>query len=108
VPYSNKIKQLSQLIEMNFIEQKAASFYADALNISLKHLNRICNERLKKTTTQVVTERVMLEAKRMLMNKNLTVSEVASRLGYDDYSYFVRLFKKNSLMTPVAFRTAKM
>ena len=108
VPYSNKIKQLSQLIEMNFIEQKAASFYADALNISLKHLNRICNESLKKTTTQVITERVMLEAKRMLMNKNLTVSEVASRLGYDDYSYFVRLFKKNSLMTPVAFRNAKM
>lgn len=108
VPYSNKIKQLSQLIEMNFIEQKAASFYADALNISLKHLNRICNESLKKTTTQVVTERVMLEAKRMLMNKNLTVSEVASRLGYDDYSYFVRLFKKNALTTPVAFRTDKM
>ena len=108
VPYSNKIKQLSQLIEMNFIEQKAASFYADALNISLKHLNRICNESLKKTTTQVITERVMLEAKRMLMNKNLTVSEVASRLGYDDYSYFVRLFKKNALMTPVAFRSAKL
>ena len=107
VPYSNKIKLLSQLIEVHFIQEKAASFYADALNVSLKHLNRICNESLKKTTTQVITERIILEAKRMLMNKNLSVSEVASRLGYDDYSYFVRLFKKHTSMTAVEFRVSK-
>jgi AraC family transcriptional activator of pobA len=70
----------------------------------LKHLNRICNEILKKTTTEVIIHRVVLEAKRMLMNKNLTVNEVATKLGYDDYSYFVRLFKKNTGMTPKTFR----
>ncbi len=105
--YTTKIKQFAQLVEAKFIEQKAASFYADGLNISLKHLNRICNETLQKTTTQVITERIILEAKRMLMNKNLTINEVATKLGYDDYSYFVRLFKKNTLMTPKEFRLSK-
>tara|TARA_R110000868_G_scaffold94345_4_gene260366 strand:- start:4136 stop:4999 length:864 start_codon:yes stop_codon:yes gene_type:complete len=105
--YNSKIKQFGQLVEANFVDEKAASFYADALNISLKHLNRICNEMLKKTTTQVITDRVILEAKRMLMNKNLSISEIATKLGYDDYSYFVRLFKKNTAMTPKGFRLSK-
>jgi len=105
--YNSKIKQFGQLLEKKFIDEKAASFYADALNISLKHLNRICNEILKKTTTQVITDRVILEAKRMLMNKNLTVNEIATKLSYDDYSYFVRLFKKNTSMTPKGFRLSK-
>lgn len=105
--YNTKVKQFGQLLETNFTHQKTASFYADALNISLKHLNRICNEMLKKTTTQVITDRIILEAKRMLMNKDLTINEVATKLGYDDYSYFVRLFKKTTTMTPKAFRLSK-
>jgi len=105
--YNSKVKQFGQLLENNFTHQKAASFYADSLNISLKHLNRICNEMLKKTTTQVITDRIILEAKRMLMNKDLTINEVATKLGYDDYSYFVRLFKKTTTMTPKAFRLSK-
>jgi AraC family transcriptional activator of pobA len=70
-------------------------------------LNRICNEILKKTTTQVITDRIILEAKRMLMDKKRTVNEIASALGFDDYSYFVRLFKKHAGMTPTAFRVSK-
>ena len=105
--YNRRIKQFGRLVEAKFITEKAASFYAGALNISLKHLNRICNETLHKTTTQFITERIILEAKRMLMNKNLTVNEIATKLGYDDYSYFVRLFKKNTSMTPKGFRLSK-
>jgi len=105
--YNSKIKQFGQLVEIKFIDEKTPSYYADGLNISLKHLNRICNEILHKTTTQVIAERIILEAKRMLMNKNLTVNEISTKLGYDDYSYFVRLFKKNSGMTPKAFRQSK-
>ena len=48
---------------------------------------------LQKTTTEVITDRIILEAKRMLMDKKFTVNEIASELGYDDYSYFSRLFK---------------
>jgi len=105
--YNVKIKNFEVLLEQNFKIEKAASFYASRLNITLKHLNRICNEILQKTTTEVITDRVILEAKRMLMDKKFTINEIASELGFDDYSYFTRLFKKHTGMTPTNFRIFK-
>ncbi|MES2805711.1 MAG: AraC family transcriptional regulator [Bacteroidota bacterium] len=105
--YNVKIKTFELVLEHNFKKEKAPSFYASQLAITLKHLNRICNEMLQKTTTEVVTDRIILEAKRMLMDKKFTVNEIATELGFDDYSYFTRLFKKNTLMTPTDFRISK-
>ena len=105
--YNVKIRAFNSLLENYFLTEKTPSFYAFQLHITLKHLNRICNDVLKKTTTQVITDRVILEAKRMLMDKKRTVNEIASALSFDDYSYFVRLFKKHAGMTPTAFRFLK-
>ena len=105
--YNVKIKNFEVLLEQNFKIEKAASFYASRLNITLKHLNRICKEILQKTTTEVITDRVILEAKRMLMDKKFTINEIASELGFDDYSYFTRLFKKHTGMTPTNFRMVR-
>ena len=105
--YNVKIKSFEQLLEKNFREEKSAAYYATALHITSKHLNRICNEILKKTTTEVIVDRVTLEAKRMLLDKNWSINEIGSALGYDDYSYFARLFKKHSGLTPTNFRLSK-
>ena len=105
--YNVKIKNFEVLLENNFKTEKAPFFYASQLNITLKHLNRICNEMLQKTTTEVITARIILEAKRMLMDKKFTVNEIATELGFDDYSYFTRLFKKHTGMTSTDFRISK-
>jgi AraC-like DNA-binding protein len=105
--YNVKIKNFEVLLEQNFRIEKAPFFYASQLNITLKHLNRICNEMLQKTTTEVITARIILEAKRMLMDKKFTVNEIATELGFDDYSYFTRLFKKHTGMTSTDFRISK-
>jgi AraC family transcriptional activator of pobA len=105
--YNVKIKNFEVLLEQNYKTEKAPFFYASQLNITLKHLNRICNEMLQKTTTEVITARIILEAKRMLMDKKFTVNEVATELGFDNYSYFTRLFKKHTGMTPTDFRISK-
>lgn len=105
--YNVKIKTFEALLEKKFKTEKTASFYASELTITLKHLNRLCNEILQKTTTKVIAERIILEAKRMLMDKKLTINEIATAIGYDDYSYFTRLFKKHTGMTPSAFRVFK-
>ncbi|MFV8325137.1 AraC family transcriptional regulator [Flavobacterium sp. ZS1P14] len=105
--YNVKIKSFEVLLEKKFKTEKTPSFYASQLHITLKHLNRICNEILKKTTTEVITERIILEAKRMLMDKKMTINEIATELGFDDYSYFTRLFKKHTGMTPTVFRVFK-
>jgi AraC-like DNA-binding protein len=105
--YNIKMKIFEGLLEKNFKIEKTPSFYASQLHITLKHLNRICNEILQKTTTEVITDRIVLEAKRMLMDKKFTVNEIATALGYDDYSYFTRLFKKHTTKTPTNFRIIK-
>jgi AraC-like DNA-binding protein len=105
--YNVKIKNFELLLENNFKTEKMPSFYASHLTITLKHLNRICKEMLQKTTTEVITDRIILEAKRMLMDKKFTINEIATALGFDDYSYFTRSFKKNTGMTPTNFRILK-
>jgi AraC family transcriptional regulator, transcriptional activator of pobA len=105
--YNLKIKKFEVLLEKHFKAEKRPSFYASQLHITLKHLNRISKETLKKTTTERITNRIILEAKRMLMDKKMTVNEIATELGYDDYSYFLRLFKKHTAMTPKGFRVFK-
>jgi AraC family transcriptional activator of pobA len=105
--YNTKINQFESLIEQHFRSQKSPSFYAGKLNITLKHLNRICNEILKKTATEVIANRVILEIKRMLADKQLSINAVAEALGFEDYSYFSRFFKKQTGMSPTDFRKYK-
>lgn len=105
--YNIKINTFEKLLEQHFKKNKSPSFYADKLNITLKHLNRICNEILQKTATEVIMDRVILEIKRMLTDKQLAVNEVASAIGYDDYSYFSRVFKKQTGFSPTGFRDLK-
>lgn len=102
--YNVKISAFEVLLEEYFKTQKLPSFYAEKLNITLKHLNRICNEILQKTATEVIMDRVILEIKRMLIDKQLSINEVAFAVGYEDYSYFSRFFKKQTGFSPTEFR----
>jgi AraC-like DNA-binding protein len=101
--YSMKLKQLEQLINDNFVEIKSPAQYAALMNISPKHLNRISQALVNKSTSELIVDRVILEAKRMLLHSENTVSEIAELLGYYDYSYFSRLFKKACGETPSEF-----
>lgn len=101
--YLSTLTAFEQLIEKQYMRTKAASVYAGQLNVSLKHLNRISKTCINKTATQVITDRVILEAKRLLLQSSANVNETAAALGYDNPSYFIRLFKKHSGCTPLAF-----
>lgn len=101
--YFKHYQDFENLIEQHFTEQKSIAYYAALLGISSKHLNRIVQTIVQKTATEVITERVVLEAKRMLMYLNESLVEIAFRLGYEEYSYFVRVFRKSSGMTPTQF-----
>jgi len=101
--YLHAIKKLDNLIDINFKEIKFPTEYASLMNITERHLNRITKTCLNKTPTELISDRVILEAKRMLIHSNHTVSEVAEELGYFDASYFSRLFKKKCGKTPVQF-----
>lgn len=81
-------------------------FYADKLNITTKHLNRITKETLYKTTTDLITEKVILEAKRLLVHSPNTFSSISEMLGFSGYAYFSRVFKSRTGKTPLEFKRA--
>ncbi|HAA13742.1 MAG TPA: AraC family transcriptional regulator [Cytophagales bacterium] len=101
--YSEHLRALEVLIEDQYVEQKSPTAYAEQLHMTVRHLNRIVQEALGKTTTQLITERVILEAKRMLVQSTVPPAEIAETLGYPDYPYFSRLFKKWVGVSPAAF-----
>lgn len=101
--YSDKFQQFERLVELHYKTEKSASQYADWLFISPKHLNRITQSMVNKTTTDIILERVFLEAKRELISKKFSYGEIATDLGYVDYAYFSRLFKKKCGETPSEF-----
>jgi AraC family transcriptional activator of pobA len=105
--YNIKINKFELLLEQHYKSEKLPSFYAEQLHITLKHLNRICNEILQKTSTEVIMNRVILEIKRMLVDKRMAINEIAYIMGYEDYSYFSRLFKKHTGFSPTEFRNLR-
>ena len=101
--YSEKFQQFERLVELHYKTEKAASKYAEWLHVSPKHLNRIAQNMVNKTTTDIILERVFLEAKRELITQKFSFSEIAADLGYVDYAYFSRLFKRKCGVTPKEF-----
>ena len=101
--YLGRVKQLEQLIDKHFTEYKSPKDYALLMHVSEKHLNRICKTCLNKTLTQLIADRIVIEAKRRLAFTKSTVSQIAEELGYSNTSYFIRLFKKKTGKTPVEF-----
>ena len=101
--YNHKLKEFEILLEQFYKTEKSPSFYADKMAITLKHLNRISKNILNITITELITRRVILESKRIMVDKNRNITQIADELGYSNYSYFSKLFKKNVGMTPTEF-----
>ncbi len=104
VTYIDTLRSLERTIDIHYKTEKSAKFYADKLNITPKHLNRIVKATLGKTTTDLITERVILESKRLIVHSNNTLSAISEILGYQDYAYFSKVFKQKTEVTPLEFK----
>jgi AraC family transcriptional regulator, transcriptional activator of pobA len=102
------LKNFQQLLEKNFLKLRLPKEYAELLYITPHHLNALCNDLLGISTGEVIRNRVLLEAKRLLINLDLPVSEIAFLLNFNDNSYFSKFFKKYSGITPEEFRKSAM
>jgi AraC-like DNA-binding protein len=105
-PYmQERLEELLSLLETHILEIKQVSEYASMMNLSLYQLNSITRETLGKTCSQLINEHIILEAKRYLLATSNQVNQVADHLGYEDVSYFIRYFKKQTGYSPEAFRS---
>ena len=98
------LKTFQKLIEKNFATLKLPKDYAELLYITPNHLNALCNDLLGISAGEVIRNRVLLEAKRLLINLDLSVAEIGYRLNFSDNSYFTKFFKKYAGSTPEEFR----
>lgn len=83
---------------------RSASDFANQLNVHVNHLNRAVKEITQKTTTQIIAERVLQEAKIMLKHSNWNISKIAYSLDFKEVTHFNNFFKKFTAMSPMTFR----
>ncbi|MFH6995005.1 AraC family transcriptional regulator [Flavobacterium sp. FlaQc-48] len=88
--------------EHTFLE--SPSYFAKKLNISTSHLNDCVNASTGKSVTYWLQNAMITEAQRLLYYTDSEVKEIAFMLGFEDHTYFSRLFKKITNQTPLAFR----
>lgn len=101
------VYQFNQLVDKYYHQIHQVKEYAEILGESPVQINRAVKTVTGKTASDLIIERLILEAKRLLLFSDLSNKEVAYKLNYDDPSYFARIFRKKSGYTPSAFR-AKM
>lgn len=98
-------QKFNGLVNLHFVENKTNMWYAKQLNISQVHLNKIVQKFTNTPIGQFIQNRRILEAKRLIATSSKTIKEIANDIGYEDVSYFTRVFKKNTKITPQEFRS---
>ncbi len=98
------LQNLKDAIEKDFRTNHSAIDYAQSLNISAKALAKITKTYFNKTLTDLISERIIIEAKRELYLTNKAIKEIAYELGYNDEYYFTRFFKTNADISPQMYR----
>jgi AraC-like DNA-binding protein len=87
------------------LELRTPKDYADRLAVHVNHLNKVLKETTGQTTTDIISKRVIQEAKILLKQTDWNISEISFILGYDDLAHFSNFFKKHTSFTPIAFRS---
>lgn len=98
------LQRFMDLLSTRIRESRTVRQFADWLSVSPNHLNKVVRSRTGRSPAAWIDERLILEAKVWLFQSNLTVSQVAAALGFDDQANFGRLFRKYTQMSPTAFR----
>ncbi|MES2773222.1 MAG: helix-turn-helix transcriptional regulator [Bacteroidota bacterium] len=98
------LRNFQKLIDQHYREKKLPKDYAAMLYVTPNHLNALTREATGRSAGELIRDRILLEAKRLLVNAAMTVSEIAAALDFADNSYFSKFFKKYEGVTPDAFR----
>ncbi|GGH63325.1 AraC family transcriptional regulator [Filimonas zeae] len=99
-----RMQEFEALLEKYAPFNKPVAAYAAMMHLSIYQLNAIVKQMQGKTASQVISDYVVLEAKRRLLCTGETVARIATALGFEDASYFIRFFKRHTGIAPEAFR----
>lgn len=101
---STLLRNFQQLIEEHYKEYRLTKDYAAMLYVTPNHLNALSKDLTGSSAGELIRNRVLLEAKRLLINAEINISAIANELNFEDNSYFTKFFKKYEGVTPEIFR----
>jgi len=101
-------KKFNDLVNLHYKELKTTSKYAEKLNINPSYLNTLVKEILDITAGQVIKNRIILKAERLLLHSSLSITEVSYKLGFNDNSHFGKYFKSVKGVSPNNFRIVQL
>ena len=96
------------LVSNSFIKYRKVSEYAEMLNTSPNSLNQIVKSETRKTAKEIISETIILNAKKQLEYNTDDISEISFSMGFDEPTHFIRFFKKETKMTPKQYRDSVM
>ncbi|SNR16685.1 AraC family transcriptional regulator [Tenacibaculum jejuense] len=102
--YHLKFTKLQELIEKECFESKKVSFYAEKLGVSSKTLNNITQSIVGKSTKAFIDEILILQIKRLIINSQLSLTEIAYHVGFDSPTNFFKYFRKRTQLSPKEFK----
>jgi AraC family transcriptional activator of pobA len=102
-----RVEELRRLLDQHFRHERLISFYAEKLNMTPDRLNDHVKRAAGVTAGHMIRQRVLTEAKRQLVFTNQAIHEIAYDLAFSDPSHFTRFFRKQTGMTPQAFREGR-
>jgi AraC family transcriptional activator of pobA len=100
----NLLRKFMGLLDAEFRSHKELGYYSQRLKLNPRRLSAACKQVMGRTPAGLLEERCMVEAKRLLVQSELTAQQIAFELGYEDPSYFTKVFRKVVGTTPRQFR----
>lgn len=101
---NNIVRSFTELVNNHFSQKTQVASYAEMLYVTPGHLNDTIKSATGKTAKQIIDDRRIMEAKRLLFWGTHTVKEIAWQLNFEDDGYFNRFFKKHTGSTPALFQ----
>ena len=98
------LMKFTELVDNHITTNRQPSFYAERLNITTGYLNEILTATIGCSTSYYIQQQIVLRMKRELAYSTQGIQEIAFGLGFDDYTYFSRLFTKTTGVSPTTFR----
>lgn len=98
------LRNFRKLVDQHYMQLRLPKDYAALLYVTPNYLNAFCRHMLGKSAGEIIRDRVLLEAKRLLINADMSIATIAWQLNFADNSYFTKFFKKYAGVTPEEFR----
>ncbi|WP_172975955.1 helix-turn-helix domain-containing protein [Sulfitobacter sp. THAF37] len=102
--HESQVQAFCAAVEAHFDSRMTLDAYAEAIGVSVPHLNRLCRRILGTTPNALIRQRRMVEAKHLLEFTRHSVADIAARAGFSDPGYFSRSFRADTGLTPGAYR----